>query len=70
MAQTRDGGKPNTKELPYSPPQGPTDQMRQGPGLGGNNYGPCGTQGEHSLPASTSGSPGIGGKNHGNSPSQ
>jgi hypothetical protein len=44
MANTRDGGKPEVKELPYSPPQGPTGQMRQGVGLGGTNHGQCGTQ--------------------------
>jgi len=46
MSNTRDGGKPEPKELPYSPPQGPTGQMRQGPGLGGTNHGQCGTQGK------------------------
>jgi hypothetical protein len=45
MSQTRDGGKPQTKELPYSPPKGPTSQMNQGPGLHGDNCGNCGTQG-------------------------
>lgn len=47
MTQTRDGGKPNVKEPPYSPPQGPTSQSREAPGLGGNNHGNCGTQGRH-----------------------
>lgn len=47
MSQTRDGGKPDCKPLPYSPPQGPKDQMRQGPGLGGDNKGSSGTQGRH-----------------------
>lgn len=67
---TRDGGKPNVKPLDYAKPQGPTEQMRQGPGLGGKNLGPCGTQGEHSLRTSESGSPGIGGTNHGKTGSQ
>ena len=69
MSQTRDGGKPNVKSLPYSPPKGPTNQMRQGPGLGGTNYGCSGTQGKQSVSASTSGSPGIKGSNHGKNPS-
>jgi len=34
------------KPLPYSPPKGPTNQMRQGPGLGGTNHGNAGTQGK------------------------
>lgn len=67
---THDGGKPNVKPLPYSKPQGPTNQMRNRPGLGGNNLGQCGTQGHHSVGASTSGSPGIGGTNKGNKGSQ
>jgi len=62
---THDGGKPNVKPLPYSPPQGPTGMMRQGPGLGGDNYGPCGTQGEHSISPRESGRPGLGGPNMG-----
>jgi hypothetical protein len=41
---TRDGGKPEKKDLPYSPPVGPTNQNRQGLGLGGDNCGNCGTQ--------------------------
>lgn len=70
MPQTRDGGKPNVKDLRYSPPQGPMDQSRQGPGLGGTNHGNCGTQGETRISDRESGSPGIGGSNHGNSPTQ
>lgn len=66
MALTRDGGKPNVSPCSYSPPQGPSGQMRQGPGLGGDNHG-NGTNGTHE---SMKGSPGIGGSNHGNSGSQ
>lgn len=33
------GGPTTAKPLPYSPPKGPTGQMRQGPGLGGANHG-------------------------------
>lgn len=47
MSETKDGGKPQPKPLPYEPPKGPTGQMQQGPGLGGTNHGKCGTQGKH-----------------------
>lgn len=40
------GGKPEVKPLPYSPPVGPTSQSQQGPGLHGTNHGCCGTQGK------------------------
>ncbi len=38
------GGVKEAKPLPYSPPKGPSGQMRQGPGLGGTNHGNCGSQ--------------------------
>lgn len=41
------GGRQVPKELPYSPPVGPSGQMQQGPGIHGDNCGPCGTQGKH-----------------------
>lgn len=47
MSQTRDGGKPEKKELPYSPPTGPKGQSHNSPGLGGDNCGNNGTQGRH-----------------------
>lgn len=37
------GGAPTAKPLPYDPPKGPI-QGPNGPGLGGSNYGNCGTQ--------------------------
>lgn len=40
------GGKQIPKPIPYSPPKGPTGQMKQSPGLGGTNHGNCGTQGK------------------------
>jgi len=66
MAATRDGGKPNVKPLPYSPPQGPTNQMHEGPGLGGQN---CGNT-QKPMASQTSGSPGLHGRNKGNDGSQ
>lgn len=39
------GGQCDPKPIPYSPPVGPSGQMRQGPGLGGTNHGNNGTQG-------------------------
>lgn len=41
------GGQQEPKPLRYEPPKGPTEQMRQRPGLGGTNHGQCGTQGKH-----------------------
>jgi len=46
MSDTKDGGKPEVKDLPYEPPQGPKGQSHEGPGLGGDNHGNCGTQGK------------------------
>lgn len=41
------GGKPEVKPLPYSPPIGPKNNNSPGPGLkGGTNHGCCGTQGK------------------------
>lgn len=40
------GGVEEFKELPYSPPKGPTNQMQKGPGLHGTNHGNSGTQGK------------------------
>lgn len=65
--QTEGGGKPVVKQMPYSPPQGPSGQMREGPGLGGDNYG---TEQGGYCKDRPSGSPGIGGTNHGNKGSQ
>lgn len=59
------GGVTQSKPLDYSPPQGPVGQSHSGPGLGGDNCGPCGTQGPKSPAPESSGSPGIGGTNHG-----
>lgn len=61
MALTHDGGKPNVRPMPYAEPKGPSNLSRQGPGLGGDNHGQCGTQGSYHESHSESGSPGIGG---------
>ena len=39
------GGQVEPKPIPYSPPVGPKSTTT-GPGLGGTNYGNCGTQGK------------------------
>ncbi len=39
------GGVTSAKELPYSPPKGPSNiSDPQSPGLHGTNHGNCGTQ--------------------------
>lgn len=40
------GGETVAKPLKYNPPQGPTEQMRSKPGLGGDVH-MCGSQGKH-----------------------
>jgi hypothetical protein len=37
---------PHAKPIPYDPPKGPMGIGHEGPGLGGNNHGNCGTQGK------------------------
>lgn len=66
MSLTRDGGKPNVKQMPYATPQGPRRQMAEGPRSG--HVEPGGANGEtlSEMPGREfTGSPGIGGKNHG-----
>jgi hypothetical protein len=46
MGRATNGGQMMPKELPYSPPQGPTAMMNKGPGIHGTNHGCCGTQGK------------------------
>lgn len=44
-AGTRDGGKPEVKPLPYSPPKGPQGiNDPKEPGIHGSNLGNSGTQ--------------------------
>jgi len=67
------GGDMKTKGvMGYQPPKGPTDMMHKGPGLGGHNCGPCGTQGyaEESSGDGQTGSPGLHGTNHGSAGTQ
>lgn len=59
------GGQMQPRDvMNYKPPQGPMGMMHSGPGLGGTNCGNAGTQNCNTAPRS-SGSPGIGGNNHG-----
>ena len=45
VPRATNGGHPEVKPLPYSPPVGPKDQHHVGPGLaGGTNHGNCGSQ--------------------------
>lgn len=47
-SRASNGGRIEPKPLPYSPPVGPRNMQRPGPGLrGGTNHGCCGTQGKH-----------------------
>lgn len=47
-ARATSGGCTECKELPYSPPVGPTTFSHKGPGLANHtNHGNCGTQGRH-----------------------
>ncbi len=63
---THDGGKPEMRPvMNYQSPKGPTGQMRSAVGLGGDDCGKSGTQGEAKSSPSSSGSPGLGGTNHG-----
>ena len=48
MGSASSGGVTKAKDLPYSPPVGPTSINYERPGLGGGeNHGCCGTQGKH-----------------------
>jgi hypothetical protein len=60
------GGDMPVKKIPYSEPKGPIGIGHKGVGLGGDNHD-CGEEGSNE---SMSGSPGIGGTNHGNSVNQ
>lgn len=57
------GGKQTPRDvMNYSAPKGPNNiNDAQSPGIHGDNYGCCGTQGASSIGAQTSGSPGLGG---------
>lgn len=66
QARARCGGITEAKKLPYSPPVGPMGIMGNNhPGLGGHNYGNCGTQGPYGAMGRESGKPGIANHNYG-----
>ena len=68
MSTTRDGGKPNVRDLNYSPPVGPRNNNSPGPGLrGGTNFGHCQCMDDGTPKSSGSVSAGM---NHSNSPAQ
>lgn len=47
-SRATNGGQMPVKEIPYCPPQGPSNiNDGNGPGLHGTNHGICGTQGKH-----------------------
>ncbi len=64
---TRNGPEPHRDVRNYQPPVGPMGISKEGPGLGGNNYGNCGTQQRSSIAPRESGMPGIShnGSHHG-----
>ena len=65
-ARARSGGVKSARDVrSYQPPQGPTSISNRGPGLGGSNYGNCGTQGPKAMRSGESGSAGLGGRNKG-----
>jgi len=68
-ARATSGGVTQAKELPYSPPQGPRAQFKSGSGHPEPGYGTKGESLGEGYEEFT-GSPGIGGTNHGNSGSQ
>jgi hypothetical protein len=65
--RAKGGGEQSPRDvMNYSPPKGPSNiNDAQSPGLHGDNYGNCGTQGPKSTRAESSGSVGIGGRNKG-----
>lgn len=46
VSRATNGGQQSVKQMPYSPPKGPTANMERKVGLGGTNHGSCGTQGK------------------------
>lgn len=61
MAKFRQG-RSQRDVMKYKPPQGPANITDpRGPGLHGDNYGNCGTQGPSGASARESGKVGLGG---------
>lgn len=60
------GGVKSARDvMGYDPPTGPTSIGNRGPGLGGDNYGNCGTQGPKMTSPREGGMPGLGGERRG-----
>lgn len=60
------GGDMTPKDIPYSPPVGPTNiNDSKSPGIHGDNCGNCGTQEATSTGGQSSGSVGLHGDSHG-----
>ena len=65
VARAKSGGVKSARDVNrYQPPQGPTSIGNSGPGLGGDNYGNCGTQGPKPIHQAEHGSVGLHGKKH------
>jgi hypothetical protein len=66
-ARASSGGVKEARDvMGYQPPQGPTNiGDAKSPGLHGDNYGNCGTQGPEARHPRESGSPGLHGSNKG-----
>ena len=66
------GGETTARDVrDYKPPQGPSNiNDPKGPGLHGDNYGNCGSQGPSGATARERGRPGLGGENKTNKGSQ
>ena len=62
VARASSGGITSARGVnKYQKPQGPTSIGNRRVGLGGDNLGPCGTQGSYSTPVSEGGGVGLGG---------
>ena len=65
VARAKSGGIKKARDVwDYDPPQGPTSIGNSGPGLGGDNYGNCGTQGPKAATPREGGGAGLHGVRH------
>lgn len=63
--KAKSGGIKSARDVhAYKPPQGPTSIGNRGPGLGGDNYGNCGTQGPKAIHHAEHGEVGLHGQKH------